>query len=183
MTPGCSLIKLEITSAIVIILCLCAAEPQDRQPKASRLPAVFTPVLADVKAECHLPILLPSELPKPIADAQHALMQRTTADRYSIELYYELEIGDAGFAATFAGESKPKYSASELGRKVELAHGISGSFRPVSCGGSCAPVNLWWEVNGILYTVQLRLSSSSSEKSQQETITAVASSAILAGPR
>jgi len=183
MTSDRSLIKLEITTAVVIILCCCAAESQERQPKASRLPAVFTAVLADVKAECDLPVLLPSELPKPIADAQHALMQETTADRYSIGLYYELEIGDAGYAATFSGESKPKYSASELGRRVGLAHGISGFFRPVSCGGSCAPANLWWEENGMLYNVQLRLSASNSERSQQDTITAVANSAILAGPR
>jgi len=192
--PGRSLTKLEITASVLMgLLFLATGESQEKlsapSPNSSsaashqQLPKLFTSVLADVKAECHLPVLLPSELPKPIADAEHAVVQNTSAGAYSIGLFYELEIGNAGFAANFSGESKPRYSASELGREIKLARGKRGYFRPVSCGGSCAPANLWWEANGVLYAVQLRLSASSSEKSQQDTITAVANSAILAGPR
>jgi len=177
------LTKLEIGAAIVIILCPCAAGSQEAAPQHPQLPAVFTSVLPDVKAKCHVPILLPSELPKPISDAQHAVIQKATADRYSVGLFYELDVGNAGFAANFGAEASPKYAPSELGAEVKLARGTRGFFRPVSCGGSCAPANLWWEVNGVLYTVQLRLLPSNSEKSQQATITAVANSAILAGPR
>jgi len=100
-------------------------------------------------------------------------------------MFYSLDVGNAGFAAMFAGDAAPNYHPRELGNvhEVKLAHGIHGFFRPISCGGSCAPVNLSWEDGGTLYTIQLKLSSSLSENEQQKAITAVANSAILAGPR
>ena len=55
----------------------------------------------------------------------------------------------------------------------------SGQF----CGGSCSPANLWWEKAAALYQIQLKLPSTFSEKKQQGIMTAVANSAILAGPR
>jgi hypothetical protein len=68
-------------------------------------------------------------------------------------------------------------------REVKLSRGLVGYFRSVSCGGSCAPANLWWEEDRALYQIQLKLSPTLSESDQQKTITAVADSAILAGPR
>ena len=103
----------------------------------------------------------------------------------AVSLYYELDVGDAGFAASFDGTNKPNYSPRELGnvREVQLASGITGFFRPVSCGGSCAPANLWWEQRAVLYQIQLKLRSALAENKQRGIITAVADSAILAGPR
>ena len=146
------------------------------------LPEAFVSVLPEVKAKSHIPVLLPSELPKPIGRAKHAIIQKVAANEYAISLYFELGIGDAGFAAYFSGEATPKYSPRELGNisEVKLAKGIRGYFMPISCGGSCAPANLWWEDGGILYQIQLSLPS---EKDQEKAITAVANSAIVAGPR
>jgi len=148
------------------------------------LPAVFVSVLPDVKAKSHVPILLPSELPEPIARAKHAVITAET-DNYTIALYFKLGVGFSAYAASFSGGPSPKFSLRELPNvsEVKLAHGFRGFFRPIFCGGSCAPVNLWWEDGGILYQIQLRLSSSVSEQDQEKTIEAVANSAILAGPR
>lgn len=149
------------------------------------VPDVFASVLPKVKAKTHVPILLPSELPEPIRKAKNAVVGKVTAGKYTISVYYQLGIGDAGFAALFAAEAKPRYNPRELPNvhAVRLARGIEGFFRAVSCGGSCAPANLWWEQRGILYQIQLKLSSTLSERAQEESIAAVADSSILAGPR
>ena len=148
------------------------------------LPEIFRPLLPEIKSKSHVPLLLPGELPKPIEGAKHALIAKVTPNEYAISLYFELGIGDAGFAGYFSGDAAPGYSPRELGNisEVKLANGIRGYFRPISCGGSCAPANLWWEDGGILYQIQLRLSDTS-EEGQEKTINAVANSAILAGPR
>jgi hypothetical protein len=149
------------------------------------LPDVFLSVLDAVRAKTKIDVLLPTELPKPFNDAKHANVDKATGDEYAISLYYELDAGDAGFAASFQGTDNPRYSPQELGngRKIKLASGISGFFRPVNCGGSCAPANLWWTQGSVLYQFQLKLPSTLGEKNQQGVITAVANSAILAGAR
>jgi len=113
------------------------------------------------------------------------MVEKVSADEYEVALYYELDVGNAGFAASFAATNNARYSPRELPnvREVKLAGDIVGFFRPVSCGGSCAPANLWWEQGGARYQIQLKLPSALREKKQQRIITAVADSAILAGPR
>jgi hypothetical protein len=148
------------------------------------LPEVFRSVLAEVKAKTNVPVLLPTELPKPFSKAKHATVDDTTADGYVVSLYYELNVGDSGFAASFSGTNNPDYSPQEVGnREVRLANGFTGFFSPVSCGGSCAPANLWWKKGSVLYQIQLKLRSTLRDKDQQGVITAVANSAIVAGAR
>ena len=179
----------------VLAVGYCPAQERKPAPVSSRnaasqaesdksLPEVFHSVLPEIKSKSHVPLLLPNKLPKPIGRAKHAVIQKVAANEYAISLYFELGIGDAGFAAFFSGEAAPKYSPRELGNisEVTLANGIRGYFRPISCGGSCAPANLWWEDGGILYQIQLSLPIAS-EPDQEKTITAVANSAILVGPR
>ncbi|MHB8541886.1 MAG: hypothetical protein ACYDCD_13255 [Candidatus Acidiferrales bacterium] len=151
------------------------------------LPGIFVSVLPEVKAKSHIPVLLPSELPPPIATAKHAIVDTAEADKYGIALYYEREPdgGYLGFAAFFSAEGKPKFNPRELTdfEPVNLARHLHGFFRAVSCGGSCAPANLWWEKNGVLYVIQLEFSPDASDQSQEKAIVAVVDSAILGGPR
>ncbi len=149
------------------------------------LPEGFASSVRAIKAKTRVPILLPSALPDPIGKAKHTVVQSVDEDSYAISLYYELGIGDAGFAANFTGRAKPNYSPEDLANveRTPLAPGLIGFFRPVSCGGSCAPANLWWQQNGILYQIQLKLSSTLSEQDQQKALTAAVDSAITAGPR
>lgn len=175
----------------------CRADPNDSSESrrfvemanpdssAKSLPDGLHSVLAGVKARSHVPILLPSALPESIARAKYAVVEEASASKYAISLYLELGIGDAGYAGSFSADAKPKYHPRDLRnvREVNLSRGIRGFFRPVSCGGSCVPANLWWEQGGILYQIQLELRLSLSEDDQQKTMTATADSAILAGPR
>jgi hypothetical protein len=155
-----------------------------RQTKPSKpLPEVLASVLLQVRAKSRMSVLLPTELPQPFGRAKHAVIERAGPGEYAISLYYQMNVGDAGFAALFAANANPKDSPAELGnvRVVKLARGLRGYFRPVS--GSRAPANLWWEESGALYQIQLKLRSSLREGDQEKTMTAVADSAILAGPR
>ena len=51
-------------------------------------------------------------------------------------------------------------------------------FLPVSCGGSCAPANLWWEQNGVMYPIQIKLKSSTTEKEQERILVETANSTV-----
>lgn len=146
---------------------------------------VFASVLTEVNAKTRIPVFLPAELPKPFCDARNAMVEKATPDEYAVGLYYDLGKGNAGFAASFAGKDNPPYSPRELAnvREVKLSGGIVGLFRPVSCGGSCAPANLWWRRKGLLYQVQLKLPATLSNEEQKRIITAIANSAIMASPR
>jgi hypothetical protein len=172
---------------IAILLCASAALSQNRDnsTQSPSLPGALASVLSEVKSRSHIPLLLPSELPPPIAKAKNAFVDTASDDEYSISLYYELGIGGAGFAASFGAKAHPDYGPKDIPNvlEVRLLRGKIGYFRPVSCGGSCAPANLWWEEGQILYGVQLNLPSALPEGRQRRTIIAVANSALLAGPR
>lgn len=144
----------------------------------------FASSVREVKAKTRVPILLPSALPDPFGKAKQTVVD-AAEDGYTIALYYELGIGDAGFAADFAGQTRPNYTPEDLPnvQRTPLAQGLIGFFRPVSCGGSCAPANLWWQQNGTLYQIQLKLPSDLNEQDQQKALIAAANSAIAAGPR
>lgn len=149
------------------------------------LPTALASVLSEVKAKSHLPVLLPSELPQPVAKAKYAVVETASESEYAISLNYELDAGDAGFAASFEANAHTNYGPRDLPNveEVELSRGLVGYFRPVSCGGSCAPANLWWEENRILYQIHLRLSSTLPEGDQKKLTVTAANSAVLAGPR
>lgn len=162
-----------------------SADAASGTKSSKALPGVFSSALSEIRAKTHVPVLLPSELPTPFDDADHAIVEKATTDEYAVSLYYQLGVGNAGFAAGFSAQGKPGYSPRDLGntRPVKLADAIDGFFRPVSCGGSCAPANIWWEKNGTVYQFQLRLSSSASEQDQKKTMIELANSAIDAGPQ
>ncbi|MBV9573607.1 MAG: hypothetical protein JOY93_06100 [Acidobacteriales bacterium] len=187
------------TLALALILSIsdCLAAPQgeaakvtlsarsDRDECRKFLPQVFADVLAEIKTKTHVAILLPSHLVEPIVDAKHAFIENANADAYAVSLYYEIGFGNSGFAGSFSAQAKSKYKPGEVSDviPVKLAHGLRGFFRAVSCGGSCAPANLWWEQNGTLYQIQLHLPSTLSEHNQEKAIVNLADSSITGGPR
>lgn len=151
----------------------------------ANLPSVFAPVLPDAKAKSQIPILLPSNLPPIIRKAKNAALDKASANEYAISIWFEQGVGDAGLAASFSARSEASYAPDELSnvQPLRLAHRLRGFFRPVSCGGSCAPASLSWKEQGIVYQVQLKLPSTMPEQRQRAAIVATANSAILAGPR
>lgn len=157
-----------------------AAQAADSIPEALKL------VIAELKQKSHIPLLLPSKMAETFGEATQAVLDKASDEEYSISLFYELGMGNAGFAANFTANAHPDYDPKDdlpNVDQVKLPNGLIGYFQPVSCGGSCAPANLWWKENETLYQIQLKLSSTLSEGDQQKLIIAAANSAILAGPR
>ncbi len=144
----------------------------------------FVSILPELKAKTQIPVLLPGELPSSLRDAEFAKVAGATASGYAIYMGRELD-GLDSFLGAFGARKPPGFNPRELPniREVKLRGGITGFFRPVMCGGSCAPANLWWEQDGVQYGIQLNLGSGTSEEMQETMITGAANSAMWAGPR
>ena len=139
---------------------------------------VFDPAIQEIRDKVQIPILLPSKLPSVIHEPEIKLALGTVSGSgYNIELYYS-EVGSgATFAANFGGSTQVFRDLPNT-RRVKLTNGIEGMFRPVSCGGSCAPANLWWEQNRVMYQIQIKLSSTTNEKEQKRVLVETANSVV-----
>jgi hypothetical protein len=144
--------------------------------------AVFTPALKQIQPKTHIAILLPFKLPSPVREREIKLASGTVSpDGYFISLYYS-EIGsNATFAAGFGGSTRVLRDLPNA-RRVALAGGLIGMFAPVSCGGSCAPANLWWEQDGVMYQIQIKLASASKEKDQERILVETANASVPVRP-
>ena len=141
---------------------------------------VFRPALEQIQSQTRIPILLPSKLPSAILERDIKLASgEVSDDGYFISLYFS-EIGvNATFAAGFGGSMRIFQDLPNT-RRVALSGGRTGMFRPVSCGGSCAPANLWWEQNGVMYQIQIKLRSDSTERDQEKILVQTANSTVTA---
>jgi hypothetical protein len=140
---------------------------------------VFTPALEQIQSKTRIPILLPSTLPSVIRERDIKLAWgEVRDDGYFISLYYAAD-ANASYAAGFGG-STLVLQARDLPHSalVALSDGRAGIFNPVSCGGSCAPANLWWEQNGVMYHIQVMLRSDLPEKEQQKILVETANSTV-----
>ena len=143
---------------------------------------VFRPALAQIQSQARIPILLPSKLPSAIRERDIKVASgEVSEDGYFISLYFSEDGGDAAFAAGFGGSTRifgPQGLPNT--RRVALSGGRTGMFRPVSCGGSCAPANLCWEQNGVMYQIQIKLRSGSTEREQEKILVETANSIVTA---
>ncbi|HEY4279540.1 MAG TPA: hypothetical protein VGM91_15045 [Conexibacter sp.] len=65
-------------------------------------------------------------------------------------------------------------------RKVSLHGGTTGWFKRSSCGASCAPPEIQWVDNGVLYAIQMVEAGPGSDRRK---LVALANSALAGGPR
>ena len=139
---------------------------------------VFRPALEEIQSQTRIPILLPSKLPSAIPEKDIKLAWgEVTKDGYFISLHFDEPAVNATYAAGFGGSTR---ILRDIGRRVTLSGGRTGMFSPVSCGGSCAPANLWWEQNGVMYQIQIRLRSDLTEKDQERILVETANSTVTA---
>lgn len=139
---------------------------------------VFQPALDQIHDQVKIPVLLPYKLPAEIHESNIKSAQGLITDTgYIISLYYEKGCGNACFAAAFEGSSKMFRNLPNT-HSVKLASGLTGMFRPVSCGGSCAPANLWLEQAGVVYQIQIKLSGAISYGEQKRILVETANSMV-----
>lgn len=150
--------------------------------QAKRPASVFNSALEQIQSQTRIPILLPSKLPPVIRESAIKLaFGEVRTDGYFVSLYYEEVGSNASYAAGFGG-STPTFRLTELRntKVAALSHNRVGAFRPVSCGGSCAPANLWWEQDGAMYNFQLKLRSDTPEKDQEKILVETANLSVIA---
>lgn len=145
------------------------------------VPRVFKSAVREISPRVTIPLLVPSRLPNPIRVSQIRATRAEVSDTgYFISLYYSQDESDAYYAVGIGGSTKV-ISAEDLPgpSRIALAHGVTGLFRPVSCGGSCAPANLWWIRDGVQYQIQVKMSPDLPEATQAHVLVSMANSVVI----
>ena len=145
--------------------------------------AIFEPAIAEIRDSVHMPILLPATLPAtlrdPGIDEARGLVR---PDGYGVELRYGETPGDAGSAAFFSGSTHVFHLVDDpAAHPLALANGVQGIFRAVSCGASCSGPFLSWEQEGVMYTIEIDLPSTSPVADQERVLLEAANAMVRVG--
>jgi hypothetical protein len=152
---------------LLATLALTAVHPAD-------LNALFADALPQAKARTRIAVLLPDTMP---TDAKHLY-----ADHWETRKTYALSLADvpgcgeatACFEAEFSGQK----GGTPYGfKRVRLARGRHGHFKPTTCGASCSPAMISWKERGATYTIQANVAH------ERTTLVKMANQAIRRGPR
>jgi hypothetical protein len=145
---------------------------------ASRVnvPAEFASKFSKIRSTSDVPVLLPSSVSSPRPASQvYGTIEGLRSGEYHLALGVGRDCNEstACFVASFFAERgmapNPKY------RRVSLAQGISGRFRPIKCGASCSAAKVQWRQSGVAYEIQY--------KGTRRQMVRLANSAINAGRR
>ena len=103
-----------------------------------------------------------------------------TPDGYDLDINATRECGaNVCFLAQFAAEENGSLA---FARRVDLAKGITGRYKPLTCGGSCSPPQIRWRQGGVVYSIQAKLGVSG-RKRQRRAMVRLANRSIRATPR
>jgi hypothetical protein len=132
--------------------------------------------LAAVKRQTGVAVLLPARLR--LAGPVRKLYATGSGNRKGWILGFDAAPGCRGADACFVASFEGRRGGRLPGRpNLRLPGGAPGIYRPVRCGGSCAPATLWFAYGGTLYTWQVK------EPPPRSALVRAAGSALAAGPR
>jgi hypothetical protein len=136
------------------------------------LPELFADQLPKLKERSAVPILLPQRMPDQFDDYFPTGFGKPR--RWGLQVGAVENCGGATacFIASFSARERGKPFGP---RKVELARGRSGRFKPLTCGASCAPPTIEWRERGATYRIE--------SKFRGRRLIRMANSAIRNGPR
>jgi hypothetical protein len=133
--------------------------------------------LAAVKRGSDLDVLLPRRMS---ADFKRLFsVGRGRPGRYEFEIASTRDC-DGATACLVAELTARRGALPTATRKVELAEGRTGFYRPMRCAASCGPPRLEWLEDDVLYTIKAKLGTRSTDR---RILTRLANSAIRNGPR
>jgi hypothetical protein len=141
------------------------------------VPELVEKPLVAVKKGTKIPVLLPSRMTTEFKKLYSAGKGRATRYEFEIGAARNCRSATACFVADFRGRRGGHASGK---RKVKLAHHRTGWFRPTRCGASCASPGIEWEQDGVLYEIEAKLGTKSTER---RLLTRLANSAIRNGAR
>lgn len=154
-----------------------------RQPEARPVAKILRHALQKIRNQAKAPIYLPSKLPSSIdVDEIHLVEGEVKPDGWGISLSYEAGCGNACLVGYFEAKRGESVSRGDVDKVVRLTNGISGYYAARACGVSCAPPQINWVYNGVLYSIQFNVHNKAKRRDEAE-IVALANSAIRGGAR
>ncbi|HWT95215.1 MAG TPA: hypothetical protein VN238_19620 [Solirubrobacteraceae bacterium] len=170
-------VLLFVTVAATALLGVAAAPAAAEEHAAA---ALLKDDVARVAKKTDVPVRVPQAIDLDF-DGQVFGSGTATKRSYALGLDATEDCGGANacFLASFTGERGGSYAFT---RKVTLARGITGRYKPLSCGASCAPAMVEWKQGGALYTIQAKVGVAGAA-AQRAALVRAANSAITATPR
>jgi hypothetical protein len=141
------------------------------------LNALFADALPRVTAKTQIAVLMPDTMPTEL--------DRLYADSFATRKAYFLDLSgmpDCGQAtACFEAEFSGVKGGTPFGfKRVTLARGRHGRFKPLTCGASCSPPSISWKERGATYTIQANVGT---KRTERRILVKMANEAIRRGPR
>ena len=142
------------------------------------LPAVFEDDLARIGPKTSVPILLPQRMPDEFDDYfPTGLRRASAAGTWSSAAVQRLRRRDGLLHRVVLRQARRDAVGPEAD---QLARGRVGRFKPLSCGGSCAPPTIEWSERGATYRIEAKVGT---EATERRVLRRMANSAIRKGPR
>jgi hypothetical protein len=133
--------------------------------------------LTAIKKGATIDVLLPSQFTSDQPKLYSEGRGRGGAYRFDIGAVRHCHGANACFIASFRAKRGGKPTNP---RKVTLKRGHKGYFQPLRCGASCAPPSIEWVRKGVLYTIEAKFGTKTTER---RILTRLANSAIGRGAR
>lgn len=169
-----------VLAAAVIPAAAVAAPPAGAAVRQLEPARAFRRQVERIKSFTALPVLLPDRVAIDVPRS-HGIEARWTARRASWTLSLGIGPRCGGANACFVGAfSADRGGRPSLPRRVRLHGGVTGYFKPTSCGASCSPPELQWVRRGVLYDLQFREAGRGTDRAK---LVRLANSALAAGPR
>jgi hypothetical protein len=141
------------------------------------VPDLLEKPLVAVKKVTKIDVLLPAQITSEFRHLYTSGKGRSGSYRFDIGATRGCNGAGACFVAELTGRRGAK---PDNPRKVTLRNGRRGYYRPVHCGASCAAPSIEWVQRGVLYTIDAKLGTKSTDR---RILTRLANSAIRNGPR
>lgn len=140
------------------------------------VPKKFSALLPKVKRKSGLAVRLPSKIHVFVKPSKTFAASSASRKRYILELDAAKGCNGANvcFLASFSGT---RGGTPAFKKTVSLAHGITGYYKPVTCGASCSPAFIQWKEGGVLYEIENKGAG------KKSAMAALANSAIRGGDR
>ena len=166
--------------ALPLTLLLVLALAPAASARSYDVPGSLGPQLARVAARTAVPVRLPARLELDFGGRVFA-SGTGSRRRWTLGLDGAANCGNATacFLAQFSGERGGSVS---FRTRVQLARGITGRYKPLTCGASCSPPMVEWVQRGVLYAIQAKLSVAGA-RAQRTALVRAANSAIRGRPR
>ena len=121
---------------------------------------LYQPILADLKAQTKIPILLPTVFGSNVTQKLYPILSDTNDTEYTVNLNFTPDcVGHACYYGQVFGLTDDGTNSKNIltgDTTVDLTNDITGYFTDYSCGASCSDSRLAWESDdGYMYVLSI----------------------------